>query len=153
MPLMVTIQPWSKAMMQEYYLHISHFALFVLSPGPWSLNSIPKLSEKQNAKSAQGKIEPGSVKKKMLWSNCFNHYTMNLLILQIFTFSKVWNHPLYELSPSEELPPLLDNDVPRVDDRIPISVKVVPATKFRGPPQYNVSFWKWNLSHLVILYS
>jgi hypothetical protein len=65
---------------------------------------------------------------------------MNKSLLFMLNFSKVWNPAAYEKASSFEARPYPDpGDVPMIDDRIPVSVKVVNATRFRGPPQYNVS--------------
>ena len=73
------------------------------------------------------------------------------LILFIFVLllsnSKVWNTPLYEKESSEENNHALTFETPKFDDRTPLSVKVINSTRFRGPPQYNVSSHQ-NISHL-----
>ena len=62
--------------------------------------------------------------------------------LLLLNFSKVWNPATYEKAASLDAGPYIPDpgDVPMIDDRIPVSVKVVHATRFRGPPQYNVSW-------------
>ena len=55
-------------------LALLRFALFVLLPGPWSLNSNPKLYEKE--KLPEVGLNPAPSKLNRLWSNCSNYYTM-----------------------------------------------------------------------------
>lgn len=68
----------------------------------------------------------------------FKHILFIFILLLLN--SKVWNTPLYEKASSQENSKALTFDTPKFDDRTPLSVKVINSTRFRGPPQYNVSF-------------
>jgi hypothetical protein len=51
-------------------------------------------------------------------------------------FSKIWNPPVYEQASIPTSGNLAD--VPGIADKVPVMVKVVQATHFRGPPRHNV---------------
>ena len=72
------------------------------------------------------------------------HLTKNKIYELRFYRRKVWNAPLYEKGSSQESNELIEDfsacQIPKFDDRIPVSVKVVHSKRFSGPPQFNVSF-------------